>query len=559
MLHCPASLHRLHRFKFSEQPYVADLDKHQCFEFSEIADWILRQCESKSHDELIEGLCQSFPRPKVMETMEELGQIAELGFLFQCQQTTSIPTNTKPRIFAPYAQAVLIDTTYLAGGGTIASDHLFHALAKYTTLIVPGRRERVIESGLTEIPLKWHESKELRKHLLQSHYDGVFLWSAEEFHRFRYTSNLPIISRIYSIRGHNGQMINGILRAYAAMRDIDAFVVPTRSVIDFYARFVLDTDCFHVVANGVDTQLFRPMDKTSARKQVSQILNDPRIASDKPIIGFFSRFQPEKGAGVYIQLAKLLPEMLFLAVAPPSKSYLIDAFPSNLIDAGRQPRERLPMFINSFDLHCFPSMVGEESFSNAVREAMACGVVPIVSNLDGLPENVGDGGIVIECDNYVNEIGSFAASVSPYRLAEAITDALNNPTRMESLRQRALQKARSWTWDDAAKQILNLFKQLNGKREFYRWVKYPIRFVPYWDSPYRHIKPCAMVLNYDSHDQFPLMFHNYCQSMLDGIALKLLRKHTLHEVEAVLLELCDSRREALEVLQRVRGFRNATS
>jgi glycosyltransferase involved in cell wall biosynthesis len=558
MLHCPAKLHRIHRFEISGCRYVADINKHQCFEISEITDEILQRCESTHHDALIEMLSKRFHRPKVIETMEELGQIAELGFLFHDPKVSTM-SPAKLRIFAPNAQSVLIDTKYLAGGGTIASNHLLRALARYADIVVPGSDRNIEDSGFINISLNLKEPEELKKHFLQNHYEGILLWSTEEFHRFRYTANIPIISRIYSPRGHNGILINRLLRTYAAMEEFDAFIAPTQSVIDFYSRFVLDTDCFHVVSNGVDIHHFRQIDQGSARKQVSQILKDPRIATSKPIIGFFSRFQPEKGAGVYIQLAKLLPEMLFLAIAPPSKGYSIDTFPQNLIYAGQQPREQLPVFINCFDIHCFPSMVGEESFSNAVRETMACGVIPIVPNMDGLPENVGEGGIVVECKNYKNEIGSFAASISPYQLAEAIKDILDQPEKMQQLSEQVLRKARSWTWDDAAKCLLDLFSQLNLRQEFQLTMKYPVRLVPYSDSATHQIKPCSILVNSDNRGRFPLMFHSYQQSMLDGVALKLLRKHTLHEVEAVLLEICESRQETLETLQRVRGFYYATS
>ena len=98
MLHCPVRLHRIHRFRIAEQFYVADIDKRQCFEISELADEILQRCESMPHEELIEGLCERFPHPEVMETMEELGKIAELGFLFQDTTTSPCTSDQKPRI-----------------------------------------------------------------------------------------------------------------------------------------------------------------------------------------------------------------------------------------------------------------------------------------------------------------------------------------------------------------------------------------------------------------------------------------------------------------------------
>ena len=157
-----------------------------------------------------------------------------------------------------------------------------------------------------------------------------------------FSSGVPVISRLGSPRGHNGSMIDSILCTYAAMNDHDAFITPTHSIKDFYAQHVLDTDCFHVIPNGVDSDLFRPMDKAQARSQVAERLNRPEITNQK-IVGFFGRFQSEKGAGIFIKIAKMLPDVLFFVVAPTLHAYQLQKLPPNLIYIGEQPPRDAPV------------------------------------------------------------------------------------------------------------------------------------------------------------------------------------------------------------------------
>ena len=152
-----------------------------------------------------------------------------------------------------------------------------------------------------------------------------------------------------------------------------------------------DQSVFHTIPWGVDHKKFHPLDKQKAKNEIAKMLNKPQIAS-LPVVGFFSRFQPEKGAGIYIKIAKRLPHTCFLMTAPTLNFYEHQQLPSNLICAPQQPRDQLARLINAFDVYCFPSMVGEETFGLALLETMACGVPPVVPRLDGLPEVVGDAG-----------------------------------------------------------------------------------------------------------------------------------------------------------------------
>ena len=72
------------------------------------------------------------------------------------------------------------------------------------------------------------------------------------------------------------------------------------------------------------------MDKTKARSQVAERLNRPKIR-EKKIVGFFGCFQPEKGAGIFIKIAAMLPDVLFFVVAPTLHAYQLQKLPPNLI------------------------------------------------------------------------------------------------------------------------------------------------------------------------------------------------------------------------------------
>lgn len=62
---------------------------------------------------------------------------------------------------------------------------------------------------------------------------------------------------------------------------------------------------------------------------------------------------------------------------------------NKVIFAGKQPHDKIAEYLNEADIYLQPSV--QEGFCNAVLEAQASGLICIVSNAEGLPENVEDG------------------------------------------------------------------------------------------------------------------------------------------------------------------------
>lgn len=546
MLECPKNTHRIHKFKYHDEIYVADIDRYCVIEISPIAWDILELCSSHNNEQLIECLIDKYDKEQILTTLEDLGEIERNGLIFSsAPEEGSKGVNVfihGKSIYYPYA-----DIASSASGATITHHHLIRSLTNYVDVHIMSDEAKEIDDKISGVPF---DLKSIE------HYDGImaadpFDWTLLPYLRY---IDVPVIVPIYALRGQGGKMINAILTWYAAMKDFDGFLVPTTSVKECYSQFVYDTSCFYHIPLGVDSDHFKPMDKKEAKKTVAEMLNDSRI-QENMVVGFLSRFQPEKGAGVYIEVAKMYPQVIFLALAPNLNVYSLRELPENFIYAGRQPREILPLFFNAFDVHCLPSMVGEETFGLTVLEAMACGTPPVVPDFDGLPEVVGDAGIVVEASIFRDEIGSFAGYVSPAAMSQGINLLLNNEEERIKLGEKARQRALSFSWDESAKKILELFEKLNRKKKANRNSNPSVFFAPYLSKSERMIKYRSILTNLTENKENPLMFNAYPQSVEEGLALALLKVgHTLHEVETVLMRLCGDKEyrifEGLEHLEK---------
>ena len=565
MLQLPKTLQNVHKFRHDDRMYVTDVVQCKVLEIDAITWDILELCASSTSDEIIDRLGEKYSQDEVTEALESLAEVEQSGLLFFTLDGRSAATTTvaerRLRILVAQGNPYIDDLTLVAGGVRVAHTHLIKALLPYADVEVMNDVDKLFDDGVQGIAFHPEDRASLLK-LIRRKYDGVLLQKHTDtsfLSLLRYI-NAPFVVPIYSIRGHNGESINSVLHWYSAMRAFDAFLTPTESVKDFYLSFASDASTFQTILLGVDLDHFKPMDKHAAKHEVAQILNKPELV-DSPTVGFLSRFQPEKGAGIYIKIAELLPEVCFLVTAPTLNFYAQQRFPPNLIYLSQQPRDRLPYIFNAFDVYCLPSMVGEETFGLAVLEAMACGIPPVVPRLDGLPEVVGDAGVIVPASEYRDEIGSFAGTVCPFAMSEAINGLLNDEERRLKLGEKAAQGARNFTWDATATNLLTLLEKLKKiqrlttrhRREF------PISFASYLDESKKGVGYKAILSNVTNLKERPLMRDGYVQTVEEGLALSLLNKgHGTHEVEAVLQHFCGETK-AVSVLEKVLGFQEATS
>ena len=341
------------------------------------------------------------------------------------------------------------------------------------------------------------------------------------------------------------------------MHPYDAFISPSDSVANFYAKFVGNTSHFHTVPIGVDVGTFKPLDKSKAKSEIAEIVQDSRIEKQLTV-GFLSRFQPEKGAHLFIQLAEMHPDLLFLVGGRFLLRPSFGPLPDNLIYVGFLPRKQLPTLYNAFDIYCFPSMAAEETFGLTLLEAMACGVPPVVPRFDGLPDVVGDAGVIVPADEFSEDMAGFAAYVSPIELSKGIDLLLDDDFRHE-LGQRARDRAVTFTWDDNAKRLIQLFEELNQIKQNQRTPPdLSVAFVPHFDAFQNQVESRALLLNLTPFLEAPLQQkRGYVQTIEEGLVLTLLKRHTPRQVETVLTHIFDDASQATKVVERVQNFLNA--
>ena len=564
MLVCPKPTTHLHKFRQGNRMYVADLMQCVVLEIDNIVWEVLDLCPVLSSEEIIERLGKKYDSDLVIAALDSLATMEERGILFSNLESSPpalrAETTQKLKILVLQRSPYAADITLAAGGVCVAHHNLIKSLEAYASLDVIGERDEKFNGSAQGIRFQVNDRSALLK-LMGRNYDGVLLESHQgnQFLSLLHCIDAPFVVPIHAARGHNGDCINTGLLWYAAMRPFDAFLVPTNSVRQLYSRYVFDKDMFHAIPWGVDHNKFHPLDKQESKNEIAKMLNKPQIASS-PVVGFFSRFQPEKGAGIYIKIAKRLPEVCFLMTAPSLNIYANQQLPPNLICAPQQPREELARLINAFDVYCFPSMVGEETFGLALLETMACGIPPVVPKLDGLPEVVGDAGIVVPAQAYDDEIGSFAGTVSPNVMADAVNSLLTNEKARLALGQKARERALTFTWDKTAQNVIALFRKLKRIQQLENGYKrhFAISFAPYLNSRRRQIESRAILNNITVQRERPLMKDRYAQPIAEGLSLALLRKHSRHEVEAVLHHLYGQDR-AEEILQKVFGFEESVN
>ncbi len=571
MLGFPKILHQLHLFEEEGVPYAADLDKARVVELSPVMMDILKLAETQTDDAIVETLSASYEEEIISGAFERFAELEREGLLFNRGEDLewSLATESKWRKLLVTIPGIDVDSFFdietLSAGTNMALAHMITHLTKYTDLHFTGSQNRKITDGVYEVDIGIADLVRLRSKIAETYFGILTLHQEQDrwlLPLYRYPEFPPILVQNHAPRGHGGQAINSMLRHYAAMRDYDGFTAPSDYVRDFYSEYVWDPSFFNTLPNGVDATLFKPMDKAAAKHEIAEEVGDDRI-EEVPTIGYLSRVQSEKGASVYVKMAELNPHLIFLIAGPNLGRYASRKLPDNLVYIGFHPRERLPLIYNAFDIYCFMSMSGEETFGLTVLEAMACGVPPIVPNFDGVPSVVGDAGLVADAENFDHDIATFVSYPCPMDFSRKINLLLDNAEMYQELSQKARERAVLFTWDKTARRIVRLFEELHQKRKLANPNRLLNVFAPTQpseDDEQQELKYRSIVLSMNAHYERCLMRDAvYPLSVADGVALSILKNHTTREAEALLAALIPDETQAKTTLKRVRGLIDGTA
>ena len=110
----------------------------------------------------------------------------------------------------------------------------------------------------------------------------------------------------------------------------------------------------------------------------------------------------------------------------------------------------MPALYSGCSVFVLPSY--HESFGIPLLEAIICGAPVVTSTLSAMPEIVGDAGILVNPYN-VEEI------------AEAVYQVLSKPSLREELVKKGVERAKQFSWEDAARKTLAVYEEVYGCNE----------------------------------------------------------------------------------------------
>ncbi len=252
-----------------------------------------------------------------------------------------------------------------------------------------------------------------------------------------------------------GGRIAWLLKEHAAVRMADRIVtVSETSRRDLQSWFRLPENKLRVITEGPDP-IFRPEPENDQGKFVRRQL---RIPSNMRYLLYVGGLSPHKNLPRLIEaFSRVEADNLLLVIVGDFR----DVFHTHLSEiqtaiaaAGLTDRVILPGFVPDSELVCLysqayalvqPSLM--EGFGLPAVEAMACGTPVLSSRAGSLPEVIGDAGVFFD----PSDVASMAATMSRLLADHRLRD---------DLALKALDRASLFTWDRAAKLLLESFDEL---------------------------------------------------------------------------------------------------
>jgi glycosyltransferase involved in cell wall biosynthesis len=114
---------------------------------------------------------------------------------------------------------------------------------------------------------------------------------------------------------------------------------------------------------------------------------------------------------------------------------------------GFVPLDTLRAFYQAASAFVFPSLY--EGFGLPPLEAMACGTPVVCSNVNSLPEVVGDAAEIVNPENV-------------FDIARGMREVLLNPELRARLVERGFEQARRFSWERTARQVLAAYEEIGS-------------------------------------------------------------------------------------------------
>jgi teichuronic acid biosynthesis glycosyltransferase TuaC len=233
----------------------------------------------------------------------------------------------------------------------------------------------------------------------------------------------------------------------------DAVIANSQALRDDCLALGVPAHKLHVIGNGVDLELFQPVDKASAKRGLGF---DPA----RQLVLYCGNLRSVKGVDLLAQaipqLCAAVPELDFALVGGGELESSLHAALAGLLREGRAlmtgplPQREVARYMQAADLLVLPSR--SEARSNVIVEALACQTPVAAARVGGIPEVVRpEHGVLFE-----------PGQVEP--IVRALRELLREPAQLLQLGAagRGFVLASDLSWGAHAARTRQLYRQLSA-------------------------------------------------------------------------------------------------
>jgi len=248
---------------------------------------------------------------------------------------------------------------------------------------------------------------------------------------------------------------------------IDRFIHISRPLGESCLRAGFSGSKLRYIPQGVDIERFQPLPDADRKRLREQL----QLDAEGQIVSFVGAIVERKGVDILIaawsEVQKAFPRVVLILIGPcefgtdDANALSLQAFVQDIqaqiedqhLNVAMIGRSSLvPSYLQVSDLFVLPSR--KEGFGNVILEAMACGVPPIVSYMDG-----------VALDSVTpDETGVIIYSKE--ELTAAIIALLHDDNRRTAMGMRARKEVLDrFTLDRIARQYLAVYDELMDQKE----------------------------------------------------------------------------------------------
>lgn len=234
---------------------------------------------------------------------------------------------------------------------------------------------------------------------------------------------------------NNKEMYNNVLEQAGKVIFVSNALLNKAKSLDYSGKNAV------VIPNGIDPKIFMPLDKAKIKRE---------LGLNKKVVGFVGGLKKIKRADKLPEIFEYISskkDVEFLVVGDGELRENVEKeFQKRNLKVkfvGRVSQDKVPYYMNAMDVMILPSR--NEGFGAVIIETQGCGIPVVGSSNGGIPEAIGDGGIVVE------EGENFEK-----RFAEAVINLLENPIDSNYIREKALE----YSWENVVKKEVEVYEEV---------------------------------------------------------------------------------------------------